>query len=139
MSCSCVALGGMSIDWGSLSSLRLASGLRIISVLYDLIPIKFPEFVGPPSDYFYNYFLHLIDNCEKVFCISKCTQGDLEEFISDNGRSPIRPEVVYLGANLPAISDPTEIKDLEIRERLRGGRFALAVGTFDRSARTIPC
>jgi len=124
-------LGWDVIDWRSLSLLRLASGLRIISVVHDLVPIKFPEFVGPPSDYLYNYFLHLIDNCDKVFCVSKCTQADLEEFISDNGRSPIPTEVIYSGANLPAISDPTEITDLEIRERLRSGRFALAVGTFE--------
>jgi len=124
-------LGWDVIDWRSLSSLRLASGLRIISVVHDLIPIKFPQFVDPPSDYLYNYFLHLIDNSDKVFCVSKCTQADLEEFISDNGRSPMPTEVICLGANLPAISDPTEINDLEIRERLRGGRFALAVGTFE--------
>ena len=124
-------LGWDVIDWRHLSSLRLTSGLRIISVLYDLIPIKFPEFLGAPGDYYYNYFIHIIDNCEKVFCISKRTEADLKEFISNNGRSPVSTEVIYLGANLPAKPDPTEIIDLKVRERLARGRFALAVGTVE--------
>lgn len=124
-------LGWDVIDWRHLSSLRLTSGLRIVSVMYDLIPIKFPEFLGAPGDYFYNYFIHVIDNCEKVFCISKRTEADLKEFIIDNGRSPVSTDVIYLGANLPAKPDPTEIIDPKIRERLRHGRFALAVGTFE--------
>jgi glycosyltransferase involved in cell wall biosynthesis len=125
-------LGWDVIDWRHLSSLRLASGLRIISVMYDLIPIKFPEFLGgAPGDYFYNYFIHIIDNCKKVFCISKRTEADLKEFISDNGRLPVSTEVIYLGANLPAKPDPSEIIDLKVRERLGRGRFALAVGTFE--------
>jgi glycosyltransferase involved in cell wall biosynthesis len=124
-------LGWDVIDWRRLSSLRQESGLRVVSVIYDLIPVKFPEFLGVAGDYFYNYLLHVIDNCAKVFCISKCTQADFNEFVMASGRASIPTEVIYLGANLPARPDPAEIEPPGIRERLRGGRFALTVGTFE--------
>jgi glycosyltransferase involved in cell wall biosynthesis len=127
-------LGGLGwdvIDWRRLSSLRGANGMRIVSVMYDLIPIKFPEFLGAPSSYYFNYFLHVIDNCERILCISRCTRADLSEFIEDNHRRPVPTDILYLGANLPAVSDGTEVPDAAVRERLRRGRFALTVGTFE--------
>jgi hypothetical protein len=75
-------LGGLSwdvIDWWRLSSLRQESGMRIVSMVYDLIPIKFPEFLGKQDDYYFNYFLNVIDNCDRLFCISKCTQTDMAD------------------------------------------------------------
>ncbi len=127
-------LGGLGwdvIDWRRLSLLREATGLRIVSVMYDLIPIKFPEFLGASSDYYLNYFIHMIDNCDKILCISRCTQLDLAEFIDDNRRPALPTEIIYLGANVPAAPDAAEITDPAVRERLRRGRFALAVGTFE--------
>ena len=127
-------LGGLGwdvIDWRRLSLLRAASGMRIVSVMYDLIPIKFPEFLGAPTDYYFNYFVHMIDNCDRILCISRCTQTDLAVFIDDNHRPAVPTEIIYLGANVPAKPDAAEITDPAVRERLRRGRFALAVGTFE--------
>ena len=127
-------LGGLGwdvTDWRRLSSLRAATGVRVVSVMYDLIPVKFPEFLGAPSDYFQNYFLHVVDNCERIFCISRCTQVDFAKFVEDSRRPPVPTEVIYLGANVPARADDGEFTDPAVRERLRRGRFALAVGTFE--------
>ena len=127
-------LGGLGwdvIDWRCLSSLREKNGMRVVSMVYDLVPIKFPEFFAGRGDLYLNHFLHIIDNCDKLFCISKCTQTDMSEFIANYDRPPVRMDIIYLGANVPAKPDPAEIVDLTLRERLRGGRFALVVGTFE--------
>lgn len=124
-------LGWDVIDWRRLSALRAASGMRIVSLMHDLIPIKFPEFLGAPGDYYLNYFIHMIDNSDKIFCNSRCTQADLYEFIDHHRRPPVPTEVIYLGANVPATPDATEITDPAVREQLSRGRFALAVGTFE--------
>lgn len=119
------------LDWQRLSLLQKEYRFRIASVMYDLIPIKFPDFLGAAQDYYYNYFLHLTDNSEKIFCISECTRADLAEFASANGRHLRSTAVIHLGANVPAKPDPIEITESAIRERLGRGRFALTVGTFE--------
>ena len=127
-------LGGLGwdvIDWRRLSSLRAETGMAIVSVMYDLIPIRHPELLGAPSSYYFNYFLHVIDNCDRIMCISRRTRADLVAFIEDNGRPAVPTDIVILGANLPERSDAMEIPDAALRERLRLGRFALTVGTFE--------
>ena len=50
------------VNWQRIARLRARTGLRVVSVMYDLIPIKFPEFIGSQqNDYYLNCFLHLID------------------------------------------------------------------------------
>src|ERR1700722_2506150 len=120
------------VNWQRVAELRARAVWRVVSVMYDMIPIKFPEFVGTPRDgYYFNCFLHLIDNSDLIFCVSRRTEADLIEFIAASGRPPVRTEVLYLGSDLPASPDATAITDPEIRERLSRGRFALTVGTFE--------
>jgi glycosyltransferase involved in cell wall biosynthesis len=98
--------------------------------MYDLIPMKFPEFLPAPQHGYHNCFLHMIDNSDLIFCISASTQADLAEFVAASGRPPVATEVIHLGADMPAAPDPAEIPE-NLRARLARGRFALAVGTLE--------
>ncbi len=117
------------VDWPQVAVLR-ACGLRVVSVVYDLIPMKFPEFLSLPQDLYRNCFLHTIDSSDLIFCISASTQADLATFVAASGRAPVATEVIRLGADLPAAPDPAEIAE-GVRARLARGRFALAVGTLE--------
>ena len=73
----CAGLGWDVIDWGLVELLRRVSNLRIATVLYDLIPVKLPEMIVQSTDYYINYFLHILDECDLALCISECTRNDL--------------------------------------------------------------
>jgi glycosyltransferase involved in cell wall biosynthesis len=127
-------LGGLNwdvVNWSRIAALRAQTGLRVVSVMYDLIPMKFPQFLPAPQHGYHNCFLHMIDNCDLIFCISASTEADLAEFVAASGRPPVATEVIHLGADVPAAPDPAEISDLAMRARLLRGRFALAVGTLE--------
>ncbi len=126
-------LGGLNwdmVDWSRIAVLRARTGLRVASVMYDLIPMKFPEFLPAPQHGYHNCFLHMIDTSDLIFCISASTQADLAEFAAESGRPKVATEVIHLGADMPAAPDPAEIAD-PLRARLGRGRFALAVGTLE--------
>jgi FkbM family methyltransferase len=127
----CAGLGWDVIDWAVVESLRHACNLRLVSVLYDLIPVKFPEMIPQSTDHYMNYFLHLLDECDLAFCISDCSRRDLLDFASEMGRPKPETEILQLGAGVPAPASADEFADPVLRERLRRGRFALSVGTFE--------
>jgi len=127
----CAGLGWDVIDWGLVELLRRVSNLRIATVLYDLIPVKLPEMIVQSTDYYINYFLHILDECDLALCISECTRNDLLAFAAAVGRPAPMAEVVLLGANVPAEPSASEFSAPGLRERLARRRFALTVGTFE--------
>ena len=127
-------LGGLGwdvLDCRRIGILRAQSGMKIVSIIYDLIPTKMPQFLGgQPKDYFKNYFLHMVDLCDHIFCISETTENDLKEFCAHEQRKCPSTSVIYLGANLPAAPSDNEFRDAEVKARLKRRRFALSIGTF---------
>jgi glycosyltransferase involved in cell wall biosynthesis len=83
------------------------------------------------TDHYVNYFLHLLDECDLAFCISASSQRDFIEFAAAMGRRKPATEILRLGANVPAAPRPDEFSYPNLRDRLRRGRFALTVGTFE--------
>ncbi len=128
-------LGGLGwdvLDCRRIGILRAQSRMKIVSIIYDLIPTKMPQFLaGQPKDYFKNYFLHMVDLCDHMFCISKTTQNDLKEFCAQEQRKCPSTSVICLGANLPAAPSDDEFRDPELKSRLKRRRFALSIGTFE--------
>ncbi len=123
-------LGWSDFDWSPIAVLKARGQLRIVCMVYDLIPILFPKWIPAGHDVYLAHFLSVIDTADEVPCISKCTERDLRAFAESQGRDPPSTHVVRLGADLPAPADPDGIGP-ELVHRLSGGRFALAVGTFE--------
>ncbi len=120
------------IDWQVVEALRAECGLRVVTVMYDLIPIKLPEVCHTVTTYpFLNCFLHILDNSSLILCISECTRADLLAFAADMGRPMPNATVFTLGADVPAAADAGALARFGLVERLAGRRFALAVGTFE--------
>jgi len=125
-------LGWDVVDCAALSSIKARSRLKVANIVYDLIPTKHPELLGgQPSDYYLNYFLHMVDLADHSFCISKCTRNDFIAFCANEGRIPPETSVLYLGADVPVKANAAEINDPHLVDRLEKGRYALSVGTFE--------
>jgi len=122
-------LGWDLVDLGQLIRLHMRAGLKVVSVIYDLIPILHPNFFPTGDGPYLNYFLHIADISDHVICISECTRRDFDAFCADYGRQPPPTSVVHLGAELSSVADPSEFRGLAAR--LRKSRFALSVGTFE--------
>lgn len=115
----------------ALSKLVKERGVKIISIMYDLIPIYLKEYTHTDSDGYLNYFLHMIDLCDEILCISECTERDLKKFCLDNKRNVVKSSIVYLGSEISTSISLSEVEDNKIRERLGRRRFALSVGTLE--------
>lgn len=98
------------------------------NILYDLIPVKFPQFVPDkfPSK-FLDYIGNLLWGSDHFFCISKTTEGDLLEFADLQGfPSNLSTSVVTLGDSVAEHSEP--IKQISELNR----PFILYVSTIER-------
>lgn len=125
-------LGWETFEYGMLSAVKNKFAVRIATVLYDLIPILFPEMMGENyNDFFSNYFLEMAGVNDLVFCISKCTEKDFMAFCGKNGSAFPRTRLLPLGSNVSAISDDSELQKAGTLERHKEVKFALTVGTFE--------
>jgi glycosyltransferase involved in cell wall biosynthesis len=123
-------LGWSDFDWSAIAALKAGGKVRVVSMVYDMIPILFPAWIPANHDVYLAHFLSLIDTADEVPCISRCTERDLRAFATAQGRVPPLTHVVHLGADLPAKPDPIGIEPAVV-EKLSSGRFALTVGTFE--------
>lgn len=126
-----LGLGWDVINCRHLGTIKSATGMKIATVIYDLIPTKFPHFLGgTPKDYFQNYFIQMTDLADHCFCISKTTERDYHEFCKKHRSETPSTSVIYLGANLPSQANSDEF-DSETIALLKTRKFALSVGTFE--------
>jgi len=100
-------LVSIGLDWDytfykSFYYLKKHSGIRIITCCYDLIPVLFPQYcVGNVSNIFKSYFIEIADGSDEVICISKQSQRDLIEMLSNSGGALVKTSVFPLGDNVP--------------------------------------
>jgi glycosyltransferase involved in cell wall biosynthesis len=123
-------LGWSDFDWSPIALMKAHGQVRVVCIVYDLIPILFPQWIPTAHDVYLAHFLSVIDMADEVVCISSCTERDLRAFAESKGRMPPSTHVVHLGADFPATPDPGGI-DSKLVQKFSSGRFALAVGTFE--------
>lgn len=130
-----IILGG---NWGDdhkgfVSALReaqVSQGVKIVHMVYDLIPLKYPNFFLPGStDSFTDYLKQLVQFADKLICISKSTKKDLAEYIKREGfeHKPVL-SVLRLGEDLPSSLKPAA-RSSTVQKLNRD--FILCVGTIE--------
>jgi alpha-1,2-rhamnosyltransferase len=63
-------------------------GAKTILLLYDLIPLRHPEFCAALfARVFPQWLLRMISNCDAVMCISRATEKELQAFCAERGIS----------------------------------------------------
>lgn len=126
----------MGLDWdhdklGTLYEEKRRTGLRVMSVAYDIIPVKFPHFYPSGKfDLFSVYFADMAWTADHVFCISQRTARDLHAFYDDIGAPQPSSSVVRLGDVLPKQASMEHVQSKAL-QRLIGSPYLLFVSTIE--------
>ena len=112
------------------------AGGEVVWMVYDLIPIRFPETCDPGMPPAFTAWLtHAVRSADGLICISEATRHDVEEFmngvLSGNVRRPWTRSV-HLGSNLDpaAKSSPIE-KATSVRGAMGERPYFTALGTIE--------
>jgi glycosyltransferase involved in cell wall biosynthesis len=111
-------------------------GIKVYHVVYDLLPIKFPNFFWPELCTEFEAWLHAITQSSGAICISKATADDLAEWILKNApecQEDFKISWFHLGADMdksaPTKGLPPDADKLLAHFRIR--RTFLMVGTLE--------
>jgi len=116
-------------DLRELWTLKQAYGFSYCAIVYDLIAIRFPQFVVP--DYvalLTDYFGELIWLADHVMCISQTTREDWVRHVHEVGAEPVTSSIFPLGCDL---SPQAKDARFYLPPTLRDKTFALYVSTIE--------
>lgn len=115
----------------SLYNIKKNLNIKLYSISYDLIPIYYPQYcLDNVVAVFHKLYYDLCWMSSHIFCISKSTQNDLNNFIKETGCPKPQLSIVNLGSN---IIDSEEFKISEkIEKFLEGKEYILYVSTIER-------
>lgn len=81
-------------------------GASVVLVLYDLIPLRHPEFCAPLfTQVFRRWLTHMLGSCDAVLCISGATEADLLCWCAEQGLPIPATGHFRLGSDFPRQSD----------------------------------
>lgn len=104
-------------------------GVKIITCLYDLIPILFPQWcIVSVAQRFIEYLIHLSWGSSAVLCISKQTQLDYQNFCKQLGAPLNHTCIIPLGDSVPSNLGNVTTEISSISE----SPFILFVSTIER-------
>ncbi|CAG2128617.1 D-inositol-3-phosphate glycosyltransferase [Cupriavidus yeoncheonensis] len=110
-------------------------GGRVISVVYDLIPILHPEFCSPGLVSVFSKWLRLaVGESDMLICISGAVKTTLEAYLARLGEAPPRPLLLEhwnLGADLVEIDREAEIRAAVLDVITDQSPLFLLVGTIE--------
>jgi len=111
-----------------LYALQSLVGLRLITMCYDIIPIKFTHLVPGMDVVFTPYLREMVRHADHVMCISRCTRRDLLRWVqSIDGRLP-QTSVMPLGCQLRPLSSEQVSENVA---KIVAQRFLLCVSTIE--------
>lgn len=127
-----VIAAGYVWDWNYLDDLKAIKhtiDLKFIAILYDIIPILYPEFAYPGLKAPYeSYISGLSDIADFVYCISKATANDFTTFLHTQNRRQPALRHITLGSdivNVPSTYVPRLLNQVQPKA------FALCVCTIE--------
>jgi glycosyltransferase involved in cell wall biosynthesis len=129
----CIICGGLDWEFKDLkaqSATKAASGFRYCAIVYDLIPILFPQFVVPRLlETLPTYFANLASMADFAMCISEATRQDWVKYCAQSAGRSIPSRVFPLGSDLQP-PPPNKVPP-PLPNSLKGKRFALYVSTIE--------
>ncbi|MCH4810009.1 glycosyltransferase [Vreelandella neptunia] len=114
------------------------SGVYVSYIVYDLLPIKFPEFWPPQSNVkkIYQSWLEVVTSYDSAVCISQSVASELKEWMNEHSvhrETPLKISWFHLGSDLensaPSMGLP-ENADSVITKLTKHPSF-LMVGTLE--------
>lgn len=123
-----------TVAHSSLFRLMRNKGCKVSFVLYDLLPVDYPQFfpLGTGLKRLHEQWLKVVAEADLVFPISKTVNGRWEQFLdSKNIATSLRPfsKVIHLGSNFN--QQPSHSKSSSKLDFLFDTKFMMAVGTIE--------
>lgn len=119
---------------GFFARLRTA-GVKVFSVVYDLLPLRRPEVFPPGADVPFAAWLEAVNTLDGALCISQAVATDLLRWRSEHGLSAAEFRIgwFHLGADLEhsAPSKGMPPQAARVLEALRARPSVLMVGTVE--------
>lgn len=122
----------LSGDWSDsifakwVSSLRSSQDIRIIQVVYDMLPYVQPAyFVEGMTEQFTRYMKKIFKSCDAILAISRSTKKDVQRFMNDSKIQEVPTKVFRLG------DDFVKQIDTKPNVNVNKGEFLLCVGTIE--------
>lgn len=131
----CVSL---SATWGLphygevIAANKRQSGVKYVSMIYDLIPTLFPQWMLASHSHFITLWVRQqIENADTLLTISKFQKEEISQFIVDE-KLPARPiEVVRLGDDPNFMNAIRAGDSLPLPRYVPDRKFAICVSTLD--------
>jgi glycosyltransferase involved in cell wall biosynthesis len=123
------------LDWQhknlrALWTLKQSHRFSYCAIVYDLIPLRFPQFVVPGYvELLTDYFGELLWLADRAICISESTRQDWQRFAQEVGAEPVPADIFPLGCDLAPPS--TDKLATALPTMLQGKRFVLYVSTIE--------
>jgi glycosyltransferase involved in cell wall biosynthesis len=84
-------------------AIKKRTGIKVVGMCHDLIPVKFPHFLEADQSKIFSTFIIDMARCaDKILCNSRNTLRDLEEFLSTVNELCPPLEIIRLGADIEA-------------------------------------
>jgi glycosyltransferase involved in cell wall biosynthesis len=126
--------GGLDWQYKDLRALwafKQNYGFSYCAIIYDLIAVRFPQFVGSAyAALLTDYFGELLWLADHAMCISQSTRRDWLRHADEVGAEPVPAAVFPLGSDVPSGPSQTPLK-IELPFQLQGKRFGLFVSTIE--------
>ncbi len=96
----------VGLDWDypyadEFMRLRAHESVKVVRCCYDLIPVLYPQYcVADVAAHFTRYFLDVADSSDRVLCISKQSESDLQDLLNRTGGRAVNTDVFTLGDNI---------------------------------------
>ena len=123
------------LDWDSLVidklvELKIKTGIKIVSVIQDLIPINNPEYLANKrhADRLLQHFTQLIIHSDLIITGSKTVERDILHFASELGDFSVNTKVINWA---PFDTAAMPIPPARVSMDLESHSFLLCVGTFE--------
>ena len=107
-------------------------GARIVTLVYDLIPLNFPQYCAPLFTAVFRGWLHeTVAYSHGIICISETTRHDVERFCRDSGRRSPPLDHFRLGSDLDLLDSRGPVRDEIQRLCAQASKLFLTVGSID--------
>lgn len=114
------------------AALARAQGATVVLILYDLIPLRQPEYCAPLfKRAFRPWLLKMAAHCDAVMCISRATALDFHSFCKEQAIAQPPTSHFRLGCNLAVAGAPGAIRSDVAAFARRPGPWFTAVGTIE--------
>lgn len=101
----------LGLDFACTATLREAEylsairneGVKVCFVIYDLLPVQFPQYFTPSSEAFHSRWLKTLSQFDGVICISQTVANQYRQWLNANNLNPspdFRIDYFHLGADI---------------------------------------